>query len=233
MIGLRGTHCDKANLHVLNGPMAGRIFHLPDVGTTIIGRDPDADFICRFEKISRRHCALEASPRGYILTDIASKNGTYVNQNPITSHELRSGDVIRIGELAMKFLQEEETLYSTPALGPEAEAEGSAREATVHNCEACGNDISLHLLREGRAKRIGSAILCASCVRRSEALNLQGVIAVEELRRLLGFSDPPETAEESADETQGLAPAEPGEEEAEQEERRRKSRRQSRIKRFR
>lgn len=177
-----------AILEFLNGPAAGRTLHLPDRGLSVFGSEDDVDFPLNFEKISRRHFAIEATPQGYMLTDLASKNGTYVNEQAITAHALRSGEVIRVGAVEIKFRQEEETVYSSPSEGAEAIPVDDA--AVVHHCETCGNEITLGMLSKGVAQRVASVILCGSCVRRTEALNLQGVIAVEELRRLLGLPEP-------------------------------------------
>jgi len=63
-----------------------------------IGRDPHARVPLDSPVISRQHARLDPTKDGgHILTDLNSKNGTFVNGKRITRVRLRTGDVIRIG----------------------------------------------------------------------------------------------------------------------------------------
>jgi pSer/pThr/pTyr-binding forkhead associated (FHA) protein len=73
------------------------IYALEDAQITL-GRAADNKVIIIEPEISRYHMKLERTPRGYLLTDLGSTNGTIVNGTMIKEPRLLvSGDVIRIG----------------------------------------------------------------------------------------------------------------------------------------
>lgn len=64
----------------------------------VIGRSPDADLVLADEKISRLHCAIRQVDGLFMIKDLDSRNGTYVNAERIHSpRPLKIGDHIRIG----------------------------------------------------------------------------------------------------------------------------------------
>lgn len=57
--------------------------------------------------VSRRHAQITREKSGYVITDLGSSNGTYVNDQPLIPNQpylLRHGDRIEIGEVAINFL---------------------------------------------------------------------------------------------------------------------------------
>lgn len=92
-----------------------------------IGRHTDNDISLEDELVSKEHAVVEvmAAPDAsgrieFIIQDLESTNRTYVNDQAISLHKLRHGDVIRIGINQFKFVDEargdmEETaqLYKT------------------------------------------------------------------------------------------------------------------------
>lgn len=72
-------------------------FELGEAAATI-GRK-DTNTICIDDKgISREHCVISRSGKRYFIKDLGSTNGTFVNDQRVTSEtELRSGNVLRIG----------------------------------------------------------------------------------------------------------------------------------------
>lgn len=63
----------------------------------VIGRDPTCDIVLPDRLVSRRHALVERSPEGYVLQDLESKNGTYLNGLPVTGPtRLQDGDEIQI-----------------------------------------------------------------------------------------------------------------------------------------
>tara|TARA_R110002073_G_scaffold15425_6_gene60847 strand:+ start:10042 stop:10995 length:954 start_codon:yes stop_codon:yes gene_type:complete len=85
-----------------------------------IGRSPDTDLPLFDSSVSRQHAMLIRSQDGYLVRDLGSTNGTFVNEKLIDSGcPLRSGDTIRIGSFLFRFLsagcvetQYHETVYS-------------------------------------------------------------------------------------------------------------------------
>jgi two-component system, NtrC family, sensor kinase len=84
-------------LLVLQGPDKGRRFELPDQ-PTLIGRESRA-LPLTDQTTSRRHAEMRPNDDGeWILRDLGSSNGTYVNGTRIDRpHTLKIGDQVRVG----------------------------------------------------------------------------------------------------------------------------------------
>lgn len=86
-------------LYTLDGHPRRRL--LPD-GDTIVGRAADCDLVLADPSVSRRHAHLHVEGDRCILTDLARRNTTCVNQS-LTSHaELRDGDSIAVGGCVLR-----------------------------------------------------------------------------------------------------------------------------------
>ena len=71
-------------------------------GETIIGRDPGTAVFIDDRSVSRRHARILISDDGAILEDLASKNGTFVQERKVEAPTpLSDGDKLRIGTVAM------------------------------------------------------------------------------------------------------------------------------------
>jgi pSer/pThr/pTyr-binding forkhead associated (FHA) protein len=70
----------------------------------LIGRRPDNDIVLDSELVSRHHAALVREGRVVTLTDLASRNGTFVNGRKVEKHVLANRDVIEIGDCVLRFL---------------------------------------------------------------------------------------------------------------------------------
>ncbi len=84
-----------------------------------IGRLPENDIAIASISVSRRHNRIEQDPtRQYILTDLNSLNGTYVNNQKISITKLMDGDKITIGKYSILFeiIPEESELNETAVL---------------------------------------------------------------------------------------------------------------------
>lgn len=62
-----------------------------------IGRSPKADIILDDERVSRLHCGIRKIDDDYYLKDLASKNGTFLNNQRVENEKLSSGDRFRVG----------------------------------------------------------------------------------------------------------------------------------------
>jgi len=62
--------------------------------TLTIGRLADNSVVVENLAVSGHHAKVDSVGNGFLLTDLQSKNGTFVNQNMVTSHWLKHGDVI-------------------------------------------------------------------------------------------------------------------------------------------
>lgn len=88
----------------LTGEQKGEDFRVHD-GQNVIGSAPDADIVLRDTAISGKHASLRYKDQKFFLTDLDSSNGTYVNDGstPIAREELKDNDIVRIGEVSLKF----------------------------------------------------------------------------------------------------------------------------------
>lgn len=76
--------------------------------STTIGRSMGNDIqLCR-KYISRNHARIVCGNRGATIEDLGSKNGIYVNNNPVRSFELHDGDRVEIGEVQLEYIDLEE-----------------------------------------------------------------------------------------------------------------------------
>lgn len=90
---------------VVGGELNGTLFDLEGDSVTS-GRNADNDIPLEFSGISRYHFKMQLShPQGWSIEDCGSKNGTYVNNIRISKPiNLKKGDIVKIGSIALKFL---------------------------------------------------------------------------------------------------------------------------------
>jgi pSer/pThr/pTyr-binding forkhead associated (FHA) protein len=102
---------------VVSGPDAGRVFHLTEDQTLLIGRGQTTQTRLHDPLVSRVHCVAEFTGGKVTLTDSGSSAGTLVNGRAIAQRELEPGDLIRIGDTQLSFQWAETgTGYSTIGL---------------------------------------------------------------------------------------------------------------------
>ncbi len=75
-----------------------------------IGKNTDSHLYIDEEKISPRHCRIEYKTNGYILRDLKSTHGTFLNGVDILEAKINDGDKISIGN--QMFLVTEKIEYS-------------------------------------------------------------------------------------------------------------------------
>jgi hypothetical protein len=73
-------------------------YKLPPGKTLTIGRRNTNDIVVENLVVSGAHAKIDALEEGYLLTDLRSKNGTFVNETPVSNYWLQDGDVVRIGK---------------------------------------------------------------------------------------------------------------------------------------
>jgi pSer/pThr/pTyr-binding forkhead associated (FHA) protein len=72
-------------------------------GSITIGREPDNDIVVENLLVSAYHARIDRTGREYVLTDLHSKNGTFVNGHRVTSTRLKNGDEILVGKHTVQF----------------------------------------------------------------------------------------------------------------------------------
>ncbi|MGC9348900.1 MAG: FHA domain-containing protein [Anaerolineae bacterium] len=109
-------------LVIYRGTLAGTRW--PVTGDSVtLGRAKDCDIVLPERQISRHHARVERDSSGYLLRDLGSKNGTFVNGEPVRGqpYRLRDGDeitlaaVIQLGFVAGEATLPLEDIMITPA----------------------------------------------------------------------------------------------------------------------
>jgi FHA domain/zinc-ribbon domain len=71
---------------------------------TLIGRSPDCDVFLDDVTVSRRHAEITHENDSYVIRDLGSLNGTFVNRHRIETSVLSDDDEVQIGKYRMTFL---------------------------------------------------------------------------------------------------------------------------------
>lgn len=113
-----------------------------DKNRIVIGRDSRCDVRINARFVSHYQSLIMLDPRGAMLFDLHSTNGTFVNARRVTQQRLKDSDIITVGKYRLKFLsgkhaaerpEEEVSLTSTqliPALGEAARSEAGDDQVT-------------------------------------------------------------------------------------------------------
>ena len=83
---------------------------------TTIGRDPSCGVHIDSLGVSRHHAAIHWTGDRFVLTDLSSRNGTFVNKARIRERALANGDAIGTGDCQLRFLYDNRMLPSDQAL---------------------------------------------------------------------------------------------------------------------
>ena len=135
----------------------GKRFSLGE-GAVRIGRGMENDVVLQSDSVSRRHARIEVRGGGYRVVDMASTNGTYVNDEIVDDAQLNRGDQIKIGDTILKFLsgadlesQYHETIYRMTIM------DGLTG---VHNKRHFIEQLDRELSRAARHRRPLTLVMC-------------------------------------------------------------------------
>ena len=70
---------------------------------TSIGRVKENEISVPKPSVSRKHAVIAQTPEGYVITDLDSGNGTFVNDERVKTRKLEDGDRVRLGDRAFVF----------------------------------------------------------------------------------------------------------------------------------
>ena len=85
------------------GGRAGETFH-PEGERTTIGRSPESAIFLDDVTVSRDHAVLIHRDSAFVIEDLGSLNGTFVNRRRIESTTIDDGDELQIGKYRLTFL---------------------------------------------------------------------------------------------------------------------------------
>jgi diguanylate cyclase (GGDEF)-like protein len=99
----------EASFVVLGGLDVGNAIPVRRDRATILGRDPSCDGILRDDGISRRHAQVVCSgTERFVLIDMGSTNGIFVEGRRVERHVLEEGDKILVGRRTiLKFVMQD------------------------------------------------------------------------------------------------------------------------------
>ncbi|MCD6553478.1 MAG: FHA domain-containing protein [Anaerolineae bacterium] len=115
-------------LRVISGIAQGQEFKLQ--GRTRLGRAQDNEIILDDPKVSRHHAVFNLEAEGWIITDLGSANGTFINDQQILEpYRLQNGDRIRVGDVELSYIEPGAEQPSAPAHEKAAQAVPAAPAA--------------------------------------------------------------------------------------------------------
>lgn len=98
----------KAYLVVIKGENFGDEYECKEKDT-VIGRSSSNDIVIEDEGVSRKHCVIEPATNSYLLKDLKSTNGTFLNDKKVASPIiLKHSDKITVGKTVLQFIITEE-----------------------------------------------------------------------------------------------------------------------------
>ncbi len=117
VLGIRSARIDRIaateyHLVITNAPEAGKSFVLGEV--TRIGKAPDNDFVVDHPTVSRNHLEIRRSNDQFVVTDLGSTNGTFIDSAQIKEAFLRPGATLEVGDVQMRLQPHQKSLEISP-----------------------------------------------------------------------------------------------------------------------
>lgn len=144
----------------------------------IVGSDANCNWVQA--KASPRHAKIEASPYGYILKDLRSETGTFLNDQKIQEAPLAEGDWIQIGEAELMFSlksQKEPTAFSLTSKNADwneklqqmATVARTNYAVLILGASGTGKDVIAQEIHKSSTRSAGPFV-CVNCSALSESL---------------------------------------------------------------
>ena len=129
-------------------------------GVNRLGRSAINDFVILDATVSRFHCVVEVGADAMTVRDLDSANGTFVDDAPVVERaELKSGQVLRLGDLRMEVLEAPEPAPESAvpmcAIHPTHPANMECTQCHKVFCGTC-----IHILRRSGGQLLR---LCPEC----------------------------------------------------------------------
>ncbi len=163
-------------LVILSGRTKGRTFQVSPDRDNVVGRVNDCEVCIVDPRISRRHCVISAGQTGYVIKDLGSSNGIFVNDAKVVEGQIQDGDKLRLGLTELEFHQTErfedaETKRMAPGetappdlgkAGPKPPEGAEARP--LEFCARCSGSIPAPDLASGKARKVKGELVCKECM---------------------------------------------------------------------
>jgi len=140
----------NCRLTIIKGFNKGQVYPL-DIDEVIIGRGEENGITLNIAEVSRTHAVLNRTEEGYVIKDLGSTNGTFVDKKKVgEKYLLKPGDTVMLGDAIYLTYQAdtdpEETLiaprpeeFSTPevtAVTPKPPAKNNSYSSSNNSTEA-------------------------------------------------------------------------------------------------
>lgn len=146
---------------------------------TMLGRDPACHVVISHDDVSERHCRIEKKEQGYVIRDLRSPGGTFVNGTQIQEAYLNEKDVIKIGDMQFLFTREAPALDEFPLRSKNPEWDAELR-TLIHVAKTefpvlllgpsgTGKDVVAKCIHE-KSKRKNGPFLSVNCSALTETL---------------------------------------------------------------
>jgi transcriptional regulator with GAF, ATPase, and Fis domain len=110
----RAIHLRQCKLVVIKGNQRGREFNIAS-DVIRIGKAEGNDLVLTEDTVSRVHCEILRDARGYLLRDLQSTNGTFLDGAEVREAYVRAGSVVTVGTVQLKFQPFEERIEILPS----------------------------------------------------------------------------------------------------------------------
>jgi len=117
----------------LVSPAGDRRFVLPEGATLVLGRDTSCDIPILDPGVSRRHAELHVAGDRVTITDLASRNGTWLNGQRIQHGDAATGDLIGFGPVELGVVEEAASRARVTAPAPLDGAATMVRERAMRS----------------------------------------------------------------------------------------------------
>ncbi len=110
----RAINLNQCKLVVLKGSMRGKETTVA-ADVVRLGKEATNDLVLHEDTVSRVHCEILRDARGYLLRDLRSTNGTFLDGAEVREAYLRSGSVITVGTVQIRFQPFSERIEILPS----------------------------------------------------------------------------------------------------------------------
>lgn len=170
---------DAPTLPLTSGFLSwNQIFQEIDSGVSL-GRDPTNQIVLADRCVSAEHARIDWRDHGFVIQDLKSRNGTFLNGTRILVALLRDGDRIRIGETDLRFTSAPETPVERLLVSKNARWQQELERLTqwaqsdlgvlINGPSGSGKEVMARAIHEFSGRR-DHPLVCVNCSALSESL---------------------------------------------------------------